>query len=182
MADLLLPLITSVYVAFNTWFIPNLGIQAETSSMVQDQAAQTAKQEPSLPERVYRVEKEGYFVLINVKDNWEKVYLDGQLLEENLVSTGAPQRFGPGSGTPLGRFRLVGKLETPSESEYGPYYLGLSLETPHGLDPTPIGLHGTNEPELIGQDASHGCVRHYNETIVRLVQMLPIGTVVETIQ
>jgi lipoprotein-anchoring transpeptidase ErfK/SrfK len=40
------------------------------------------------------------------------------------------------------------------------------------------GLHGTDEPESIGQSASHGCVRLRNEDIETLYRIVPIGTVV----
>ncbi len=38
------------------------------------------------------------------------------------------------------------------------------------------GLHGTNQPESIGQAVSHGCVRLRNEDIERLYDMVPVGT------
>ena len=31
-----------------------------------------------------------------------------------------------------------------------------------------IGLHGTNEPESIGTDVSHGCLRMVNDDIAEL--------------
>lgn len=123
----------------------------------------------------------GYFVLVNVSQNKEEVYLDGHLLEENLVSTGAPSRFGPGAGTPLGRWRIAKKVTTNPSGEYGPFYLALEKETKSGFVLTDIGMHGTNEPGLIGQDASHGCIRHDNDTIRKLADILPIGTIVETV-
>jgi lipoprotein-anchoring transpeptidase ErfK/SrfK len=42
-----------------------------------------------------------------------------------------------------------------------------------------IGLHGTNHPELLGQDVSHGCIRIANRDIRRLSKILPLGTPVE---
>jgi lipoprotein-anchoring transpeptidase ErfK/SrfK len=42
-----------------------------------------------------------------------------------------------------------------------------------------IGIHGTNEPQLVGTDVSHGCIRLRNEDISRLVGLLPLGTPVE---
>jgi lipoprotein-anchoring transpeptidase ErfK/SrfK len=38
-----------------------------------------------------------------------------------------------------------------------------------------IGLHGTNEPETIGQSVSHGCVRLTNWDVVRLVEKVKNG-------
>lgn len=42
-----------------------------------------------------------------------------------------------------------------------------------------IGIHGTNEPESIGTRASQGCVRLRNEEIVRLKELVRVGTPVE---
>jgi lipoprotein-anchoring transpeptidase ErfK/SrfK len=39
-----------------------------------------------------------------------------------------------------------------------------------------IGIHGTNEPDAIGTDVSHGCIRMSNEAILELVPVLPLGT------
>ena len=39
-----------------------------------------------------------------------------------------------------------------------------------------VGIHGTNLPQAIGQDVSHGCVRVRNAVISRLARTLPLGT------
>jgi hypothetical protein len=39
-----------------------------------------------------------------------------------------------------------------------------------------IGIHGTNQPQLIPGRGSHGCVRVENPAISRLVRLMPIGT------
>jgi lipoprotein-anchoring transpeptidase ErfK/SrfK len=39
-----------------------------------------------------------------------------------------------------------------------------------------VGIHGTNEPELIPGRVSHGCVRMRNSDIVRLAELMPVGT------
>lgn len=63
---------------------------------------------------------------------------------------------------------------------YGPYAYGLS-----GFSPTVtnfnggegvIGIHGTDKPELLGTDVSHGCIRMSNEGITALSKVLPLGT------
>jgi peptidoglycan hydrolase-like protein with peptidoglycan-binding domain len=42
-------------------------------------------------------------------------------------------------------------------------------------------LHGTNAPSSIGNDASHGCMRHYNEDIELLAATLRVGDLVGVI-
>jgi len=39
-----------------------------------------------------------------------------------------------------------------------------------------VGLHGTNQPGLVGSDVSHGCIRLRNGAVRRLAKILPLGT------
>ena len=39
-----------------------------------------------------------------------------------------------------------------------------------------VGIHGTNQPELIPGRPSHGCVRVPNPRIRKLAKLMPIGT------
>ena len=83
--------------------------------------------------------------------------------------------------TPLGMYYIVELLRPPDPNgSYGPYSFGISahsnvLKRFAGGDGR-VGIHGTNEPGLIGQSVSHGCVRVRNETIRRLARVLPLGT------
>lgn len=44
------------------------------------------------------------------------------------------------------------------------------------IDGGMIGLHGTNEPNQIGKNVSHGCIRHRNADIVKLSAIVQKGT------
>ena len=37
------------------------------------------------------------------------------------------------------------------------------------------GIHGTIQPDLIGQQVSHGCVRMLNKDVEELYDIVPIG-------
>jgi hypothetical protein len=83
--------------------------------------------------------------------------------------------------TPRGLFYIVELLrpDNPGGS-YGPFSFGLSahsnvLKTFAGGDGR-VGLHGTNEPGLIGSSVSHGCIRLRNAAVRRLARILPLGT------
>ena len=39
-----------------------------------------------------------------------------------------------------------------------------------------LALHGTNRPELLGQNVSNGCVRMANESIDQVMALAPLGT------
>lgn len=76
--------------------------------------------------------------------------------------------------TPGGLYYTTELLHTGDEnSVYGPYAFGLSgfsevLESFNGGQGQ-LGIHGTNEPEKIGQQVSAGCIRLKNEDIQLLV-------------
>jgi lipoprotein-anchoring transpeptidase ErfK/SrfK len=83
--------------------------------------------------------------------------------------------------TPGGKYYLKELLQPPDPNgTYGPYAYGLSgfsnvLEEFNGGDGV-IGIHGTNEPEAIGTDVSHGCIRVSNAAITEMAGILPLGT------
>lgn len=90
--------------------------------------------------------------------------------------------------TPGGVYYIKELLQPPTPGgTYGAYAYGLSgyspvLESFAGGTGV-IGIHGTNEPETVGTDASHGCIRMLDADITRLVTEfgLPLGTPVEIV-
>ena len=91
--------------------------------------------------------------------------------------------------TPGGTYYIKELLQPPQPGGvYGAYAYGLSgyspvLESFAGGQGV-IGIHGTNEPELVGTDVSHGCIRLVDADITRLVEEfgLPLGTPVEIVE
>jgi lipoprotein-anchoring transpeptidase ErfK/SrfK len=87
--------------------------------------------------------------------------------------------------TPTGVYFVVELLKVADpRGPYGPYAFGLSaystVLTHFGAGGKgEIGLHGTNEPQFLGEDVSHGCIRISNENVIRLAKILPLGTPVE---
>ena len=81
--------------------------------------------------------------------------------------------------TPGGRFWIRELLRSGSPgSLYGPWAFGTSdysvlTDWPGG---GVVGVHGTNEPQLIPGRPSHGCVRVRNGPISRLARLMPLGT------
>ena len=83
--------------------------------------------------------------------------------------------------TPSGLYYITELLKQPDPTGlYGPYAFGLSAHSNvlhefagrNGI----LGLHGTNFPQGIGTDVSHGCLRVSNKVILKLAHTLPIGT------
>lgn len=84
--------------------------------------------------------------------------------------------------TPEGKFSIV-SIENSTRwkdfdhvyrASYGPWFMRLKVPGFRS-----IGIHGTNEPESIGTRASQGCVRLRNEEVVRLKELVRVGTPVE---
>ncbi|MGH3096811.1 MAG: L,D-transpeptidase [Streptosporangiales bacterium] len=83
--------------------------------------------------------------------------------------------------TPTGRFYITSLLQPSNpHGAYGPYAFGLSAYSDvifhFGGGPGQIGLHGTDQPKLLGESVSHGCIRLSNKHITKLAQRLPLGT------
>jgi hypothetical protein len=92
-----------------------------------------------------------------------------------------PAAVGTGSTpTPTGRYYVNQRLRASDPNgPFGPEQLGVSAFSPVLTGWTqggPIGIHGTNEPRLIGSAATHGCVRVPNSAIVRLFRGTLMGT------
>ncbi|SNQ49659.1 Ykud domain-containing protein [Frankia canadensis] len=104
------------------------------------------------------------------------------VLRDGAVLARLPVGIGTGTTpTPSGEFYLT-ELLRPSDpaGPWGPLAFGLSgfsdvITSFNGADGI-IGLHGTNRPDLVGTDASLGCVRLRNEDIIKLAGMVPVGT------
>lgn len=69
--------------------------------------------------------------------------------------------------SPVGEYRIVNKVPHPG-GPFGAFWMGLSR--PH------YGIHGTNNPASIGHAVSHGCIRMYNEDVLALARLVPVGT------
>lgn len=131
----------------------------------------------------------GYVRAADVTLSQNPYSIQVKLAEHRLVVTKgeeviADEAIGVGTAstpTPGGKYYLKELLQPPDPNgAYGPYAYGLSgfsneLESFNGGEGV-IGIHGTNEPELIGTDVSHGCIRMSNEAITTLAGQLPLGT------
>ena len=82
-----------------------------------------------------------------------------------------------GMETPLGTFYVTRKFR-PTAPVLGAYALETSAysrlsEWPGGGI---VGIHGTNQPWLLGRAVSHGCIRVANAAVLELAKLAPLGT------
>jgi hypothetical protein len=102
---------------------------------------------------------------------------DGKPIFTTRVGVG---KTAPGWGpTPPGQFYIRDKLTNFHNAFYGPIAFGTSArsavltEWPGGGF---VGVHGTNEPQLIPGYISHGCIRLKNDAIIKLSHLMTVGT------
>jgi hypothetical protein len=81
--------------------------------------------------------------------------------------------------TPAGEFYVRNKLTRYRSPAYGPVAFGTSARSP-ALTDWPaggfVGIHGTDQPQILPGRVSHGCIRLRNDDILRLARLLPVGT------
>jgi lipoprotein-anchoring transpeptidase ErfK/SrfK len=103
---------------------------------------------------------------------------DGKLLLATTVAVGAA-----GSRTPLGRDFYVQSAFVPTDPFYGTFALETTAFARVTDWPTNVvGIHGTNQPALLGQAVSHGCIRVENEVARRLERLAPLGTPIDIVR
>ena len=120
----------------------------------------------------------------------EYLRVDRERLRATLFRAGRPIFSAPvGVGrpslpTPAGHFYVTEKLTAIEAPLYGPYALGTSADAPT-LSEWPgggiVGIHGTDEPQLIPGRPSHGCIRLRNADVARLWHMVAVGTPIEIV-
>jgi lipoprotein-anchoring transpeptidase ErfK/SrfK len=126
--------------------------------------------------RAVKMYSNRYRIVVRLRAHRLQLWRKRHLIATYPVATGT--RSTP---TPRGLYYIVELLQPSNPGgSYGPYSFGLSahsnvLQTFAGGDGR-VGLHGTNEPGLIGSSVSHGCIRLRNAAVRRLAQMLPLGT------
>lgn len=103
-----------------------------------------------------------YRIIVDLSDR--RLYL----LDGDIVVRAFPVGIGKmTSRTPTGEFAIINKQSNPG-GPYGAFWLGLSKPS--------YGIHGTNDPSSIGREVSLGCVRMYNEDVLTLASLVPVGT------
>lgn len=117
------------------------------------------------------VDKSQNILILKEQDNIVKVY---------SVSTGK------NSSTPEGTFKVTTKLVDPVWFNKG---VVVPPESPAnvlgtrwlGFDIPGYGIHGTTEPDKMGQQVTAGCVRMRNNEVEELYSIIPMGTSVEIV-
>jgi L,D-transpeptidase ErfK/SrfK len=128
------------------------------------------------------VEEPPLKLVLKRKERRVYVYKGDKVVNKYPVAIGKP-----GWETPLGEFQVLtmelnptfksfktGRVVPPGpDNPLGVRWIGIWTD-----GKTQLGFHGTNEPELIGQAVSHGCIRMYNKDVTKLYEQVKMGTTV----
>ena len=117
-------------------------------------------------------------IVVSIPDRKLAVIEGDRIVRIFETAVGAPK-----SPSPTGAYQIVnsiadptwytkGKIVPPGRcNPLGTRWLGLSRKG--------YGIHGTNRPDSIGRNASHGCIRMRNREVEELFKMVAVGDQVE---
>lgn len=144
-------------------------------------------------DRDYKVIKGPFNIVVNKKTFRLDVYLKDYYIKGYAIGLGRD------NSTPAGTFLAGAKLEKPQwigvvdssgrrervahgdpRNPLGNHWISLREIPKDGRkatedDDTDYGIHGTNEPQTIGTQASRGCIRMRNEDAAEVFDLLVIG-------
>ena len=103
------------------------------------------------------------------------------LTENNQFIKSYPVATGKDNSTPVGTFKIVNKLVNPVWYKEGAVVPPDSPENILGtrwlgIDKQGYGIHGTVDPNAVGQQVTAGCVRMINHDVEELFEIVPVGT------
>ncbi|NHN35016.1 L,D-transpeptidase family protein [Paenibacillus agricola] len=102
-------------------------------------------------------------IQINPLKNELTILIDQVPYKKYPIASGTPE-----TPSPVGDFKVINKYKNWG-SGFGTRWIGLNV--PWGT----YGIHGTNKPHSIGQDASHGCIRMLNRHIEEIYDLVNVG-------
>ena len=127
------------------------------------------------PRQKLKVPKGRFSILVDRSQHQLLLTEDEQFVKTYTVATGKER------STPLGTFTIVNKITDPvwfrqgavvppdsPENILGTRWMGISEEG--------YGIHGSIDPESIGQPVTAGCIRMTNAEVEELFDIVPIGT------
>jgi hypothetical protein len=129
-----------------------------------------------VPERVLSPSRQHRTLVVVDRGDLELRLLDqGRVVMRIPIGVGAAA-----SPTPPGHYYIRERLALPNASTiYGALAFGTSAFSRYRTDwpgGGQVGIHGTNEPELIPGRISNGCIRLHNSDVLALGKRIEVGT------
>ncbi|AZN42219.1 L,D-transpeptidase [Paenibacillus albus] len=142
---------------------PASGTEAASDSESDAPAKGTKNEETSQPADT-KLPKEPLSIVVDKETHQLAVISGDVIVRSYTVGLG-------GEKTPGGSFYISEKVRHPNgrdDSEFGSRGMTLSK--------TLYAIHGTDDPDSIGKDESHGCVRMDQKDLEELYDLVPLGT------
>ncbi|MEQ8170581.1 MAG: L,D-transpeptidase family protein, partial [Candidatus Eremiobacterota bacterium] len=128
------------------------------------------------------IDRLSYYIVIELAQFNLALMLDGKVVKNYLIACGSPEY-----PTPTGEFIITNKLKDPTWiPPDSPWAKEAELTEPGPDNPlgtrwielnsSLVGIHGTNYPETVGMNVSHGCVRMAIPDVEELYEYVNIGT------
>jgi hypothetical protein len=113
-------------------------------------------------------------IVVSIPDRKLALLEGDRVIKIYNVAVGAPV-----SPSPSGEFQVVQRLANPTYYHPG-VVIGPGVNNPLGprwigLDIQGFGIHGTNHPDSVGKNASHGCIRLRNSDVEDLFARVRVG-------
>lgn len=119
-------------------------------------------------------------LVIKLNERRVYVYRNQQLQTSYPIAVGRE-----GWETPVGQYQVIQLITSPTwehpltgdiippgpDNPLGERWIGFWTDGKNY-----IGFHGTPNTETVGQAASHGCIRMFNQDVLALFEMVKIGT------
>ncbi len=103
-----------------------------------------------------------HYLIIELTQRRLRLYQNGIMRRSFPIAIGKSQ-----TPSPIGNWHIINKKIIQEPSIYGTRWIGLNKAG--------YGIHGTNQPGVIGSAVSQGCIRMHNDDAEQLFDMVFIG-------
>ena len=128
-----------------------------------------------IPGKKLKVWTVPFTIFVDKSQNILLLKTEDEIIKSYVVSTGL------NNSTPVGTFKIINKLPNPTWFKAGAVVAPGSPENVLGtrwlgFNMAGYGIHGTVEPEKLGQQVTQGCVRMLNADVEELYAIVPVDT------
>ena len=128
------------------------------------------------PKQKLKVITAKFSIVVDKSQNLLFLKQEDEIIKTYIVSTGKE------NSTPTGSFKITeDRIKNPTWFKTGAIIPPDSEENILGsrwlgLDIKGYGIHGTREPDSLGEQVTLGCIRMSNEDVEELFDIVPVGT------
>jgi lipoprotein-anchoring transpeptidase ErfK/SrfK len=128
------------------------------------------------------IKESEWILIVDISKQKEHVFKNRKYIKSYIVSTGSATRYSYDATLKLGIWKVRSKTKSNLNDIYGPRLMDLDYWDESDFKKTNIALHGTIEPENLGQATSMGCIYHSNSDIIELYDLISVGTLVISVE